>query len=118
MNIEHIYLCAEFDVDIQHHSSPAGAMMAQIGSTSAVSVVDPQLAEIIASVPQINQWKLDQEIDFEHKTNRGQTVQRHLGKIADSMADWEGAVAECLNLTTADKNAIKGKNPFNQELQR
>ena len=92
-------------------------MTAQIGSTSAVPVMDPRLVEVIASVPTANQWKLDQEIDFEHK-NRGQTIPRHLGRIADSMADWEGTVATCLDLNAADENAIRGKNPFNQALQR
>ena len=97
---------------------PAAAMTAQIGSTSAVPPEDPCLAEIIASVPLNNRCKLDQEIDFEHKNNRGQTISRHLGKIADSMENWEGAVADCLNLDASDQSTIRGKYPFNQELQR
>lgn len=104
-------------MDIQDHSSLAAPVTGQIGSTSAVPVMDPWLAEIIASVPPTNRWKLDQELDFEHKNRRGQTIPKHLGKIADSMENWE-TVAEYLNLSASDKSAIRGKYPFDQELQR
>ena len=108
----HFHICADFKADIEH--PPAAAMTAQSGSTSAEPPEDSRLAEIIASVPPNNRWKLEQEIDFEHKINTG-TIPRHLGKIADSMESWEGAVADCLNLTAGDKSAIRGKD---QELQR
>ena len=35
----------------------------------------------------------------------------HLGKIADSMYEWEGAVADHLGLTQVDVEAIKMKHP-------
>lgn len=56
--------------------------------------------------------KLDQVLDFE---NGG--VPLHLGKIADSMHEWEGPVAEQLCLTLADVAAIKTKHPFELRLQ-
>ena len=34
-------------------------------------------------------------------------VPKHLGQIADSMHEWEGAVAEELGLTMADVEEIK-----------
>ena len=40
-----------------------------------------------------------------------------LGKIADSMCEWEGAVADQLELTTVDVAAIKVKYPTNLPLQ-
>ena len=91
-------------------------MTAQIGSISAVPEMDPRLVEIIDSVPYSNQWKLDQEIDFEHKNNMGQTISKHLGKIAYSIENWE-TLAEHLDLSASDKTAISGKYPFDQELQ-
>ena len=56
--------------------------------------------------------KLDQVLDFE---NGG--VPLHLGKIADSMHEWEGPIAEQLGLTLADVAAIKTKHPFDLRLQ-
>ena len=47
---------------------------------------------------------LDREIDCD---NCG--VLKHLGLIADSMSEWEGPIAECLDLTTADVAAIRDK---------
>ena len=76
------------------------------------------MAEILASVPPANQWKLDQQIDFEHKSVTGQTVSKHLGKIADSMKSWEGAVADCLGLGEADRNDIQERNRSKPAQQR
>ena len=49
--------------------------------------------------------RLDQVLDFEHGG-----VSRHLGKIADSMNEWEGSVADQLGLVPADVAAIKMEN--------
>ena len=51
-------------------------------------------------------------LDFE---NDG--VSKHLGLIADSMYEWEGQVAEQLDLTPADIAAIKEKYPGELKLQ-
>ena len=48
---------------------------------------------------------LDQVLDFKHGG-----VPHHLGRIADSMDTWEGAVAEELGLTTADVASIRRDN--------
>ncbi len=56
--------------------------------------------------------RLDQEIDYENGD-----VPLHLGRIADSMYEWEGKVAECLGLTQVDVKAIKAENPGKLELQ-
>ena len=55
---------------------------------------------------------LDKEIDF---CNKG--VPKHLGRIADSMEEWEGRIAEELGLTKADVANIKMKYPSNLKLQ-
>ena len=55
---------------------------------------------------------LDQVLDFE---NGG--VPKHLGEIADSMYEWEGPVAERLDLTLADVAAIKTEHPTKLHLQ-
>lgn len=55
---------------------------------------------------------MDQILDYE---NGG--VSKHLGQIADSMYEWEGAVAEGLGLTKADIAAIKMKHHSELRLQ-
>ena len=55
---------------------------------------------------------LDQVLD---SGNDG--VSKHLGQIADSMYEWEGAVAEQLELTEADIAAIGTKRPDELRLQ-
>ena len=44
-------------------------------------------------------------------------VARHIGRIADSMTEWEGAIAENLGLTPADVENIKTKHHFKLRLQ-
>ena len=51
-------------------------------------------------------------MDFDNKD-----VPLHLGKIADSMYEWEGPVAEQLGLTQVDFAAIKMKYPSELRLQ-
>ena len=57
------------------------------------------------------QW-LNKVLDFK---NVG--VSKHLGQIADSMYEWEGAIAEQLELTRADIAAIKAEYPGKLKLQ-
>jgi hypothetical protein len=61
---------------------------------------------------------LDREIDFEHRDDRGQLIPQHLGKIAESMTDWEGAIADHLGLSEPDRSDIRDKNPTQPKLQR
>ena len=77
-----------------------------------------RLAELLPSVPLASHWKLDKEIDFEHRNAAGEIIPRHLGKIADSMKDWEGAVADSLGLSEADRSNIREMHPFQAQLQR
>ena len=44
-------------------------------------------------------------------------VSKHLGQIADSMNEWEGSVAEELELSPADIIAIKTAHPSNFKQQ-
>ena len=44
-------------------------------------------------------------------------VSKHLGQIADAMYEWEGPIAEQLELTRADIAAIKAKHPGELKLQ-
>ena len=44
-------------------------------------------------------------------------VPKHLGEIADSIAEWEGKIAEELRLTEADVVAIKIQYPSNHRMQ-
>ena len=44
--------------------------------------------------------------------------ERHLGKIADSMAEWEGPIADELKLRTSDVEEIKTKHHQNLKLQK
>ena len=55
---------------------------------------------------------LDLVIDIE---NDG--VPKNLGKIVASMYEWEGRIADELELTPADVAAVKTKHPFDLKLQ-
>lgn len=59
-----------------------------------------------------NENLLDQELD---SMNDG--VSLHLGKIAASMCEWEGRLADELGLTPAEVAAIKYKYPSDLKLQ-
>ena len=72
---------------------------------------------MIASVPEVNLWKLDREIDFENVNIRGRMIPQHLSRIAACMSDWEN-LAIHLGLTKADQCAIVGLHKRNQGLQR
>ena len=76
------------------------------------------LDAVLSSVPDANRWKLDREIDFEHRDERDQLIPRHLGKMAESMTDWEGAIADHLGLSEPDRSDIRDKNPTQPKLQR
>ena len=55
---------------------------------------------------------LDQVIDSQHDG-----LPKHLGLIADSLAEWEGPIADELNLTRADVVSIKLNHPQRFNLQ-
>ena len=82
-------------------------------------VMARSLDDVVSSVPDANRWKLDQEIDFEHRDTLNQVIPEHLGRIANSiMVDWETTVADYLGLTEADRSDIRKKNPREPKLQR
>ena len=54
----------------------------------------------------LGKTRLDKEIDAD---NNG--VLKHLGQIADSMTEWEGRIADELNLTPADVASIHTQHP-------
>ena len=76
------------------------------------------LENVLSSVPDANRWKLDREIDFEHRDARGQVIPHHLGRIADSMTDWEGAIADHLGLSETDRSDIREMYSSKPKLQR
>ena len=43
--------------------------------------------------------------------------EKHLGEIADSMAEWEGPIADKLGLRVSDVAGIKAKYQHNLNLQ-
>ena len=47
----------------------------------------------------------------------GNGVLKHLGQIADSMAEWEGRISEELGLKPADVASIHTKHPRKLKLQ-
>lgn len=55
---------------------------------------------------------LDRKIDYD---NDG--VSRDLGRIADSMREWQGRIAEELDLNSSDVSAIRTKHPDELKLQ-
>ena len=83
-----------------------------------MATVQRKLAELVASIPESNRWKVDEAIDFENKDIRGRTVPQHLGQIAAVMTNWEGTVADLLGLTDTDTDDIAGKYPRKPLLQR
>ena len=79
---------------------------------------DTTLNEVMATVPSDNRWKLDEEIDFEHKDTRNQVIPKHLGRIAESMTDWEGTIADHLDLSESDRSDIRERNIREPKLRR
>ena len=55
---------------------------------------------------------MDEVLDFGHGG-----VSKHLGQIADKMYEWEGPIAEQLELTKADVAGIKIEYPNKLGLQ-
>ena len=76
------------------------------------------LPDLIASVPEVNRWKLDREIDFENKDIRGRTIPQHLGRIAAVMNKWEEELAIPLGLNETDLADIVDRNMLKPGLQR
>ena len=73
------------------------------------------LDDVLSPVPDA---KLDLEIDYEHRDERGQLIPRHLGEIARSMTDWEGVIADHLGLSEPVRREIRCKYPNRLELQK
>jgi hypothetical protein len=61
---------------------------------------------------QVDSLSLNKEIDSD---NDG--VPKHLGQIADAMAEWEGKISDALELTEADVAGIKTRSPSSLGLQ-
>ena len=76
------------------------------------------LDSILFSIPDAKRTKLDREIDYEHRDARGQVIPQHLGRIAESMIDWEGVIADHLGLSEPDRSDIREKNHNRPSLQR
>ena len=60
---------------------------------------------------------LDKPIDYKHE-QRGQLIPKDLGRIADGMKEWKGAVADALGLTDADVANIEGNHQSKLGLQK
>ena len=76
------------------------------------------VADLIASIPEVNRWKLDKEIDFENKNVLGHRVQQHLERIAAVMTNWREDFATHLGLTLTDQSDIMERNHRQPGLQR
>ena len=76
------------------------------------------LDDVLSSVPDAVRWKLDREIDFDHRDGRGQVIPEHLGRIAESMVEWEGVIADQLGLGEPDRSDVRKRNPNRPSLQR
>ena len=71
-----------------------------------------------STIPDSKRWILNKRIDFLNNNERGQTVPRDLGKIAESVVEWDGAVGDELDLSTEDRIYIRGKAEDNCRKQR
>ena len=69
-------------------------------------------ASYLASVPQSKRYKLDKKLDFNHGG-----VPIDLSTIASSMDEWEGNIAEQLQLTRPEIEDIKMEYPGKLSLQ-
>ena len=85
---------------------------------SKTSMAQRGLADLIASIPESNRWKVDKEIDFENTDFRGRIIPQHLGRIAADMTDWEGEIADLLRLTRAEREDIIERYPRKPLFQR
>ena len=54
----------------------------------------------------VGEWHLNAEVEW-----------MHLGRIANSIVEWEGPIAKSLSLTEADVAEIKTKHPRSLKLQ-
>lgn len=83
-----------------------------------MAVQSLKMADLIASIPASNRWKVDREIDFENTDIRGRTVPQHLGRIAAEMTNWEDTIGDLLGLTATDRADIVEKYSRKPSLQR
>ena len=97
-------------------AAPASSAQPMSRTTHTLDVFD-----IIASVPAAVRWKLDQEIDFEHRDIRDQVIPQDLGRmIADVLQWWTSKTLwrNLLGLSVADRNKITLRNSNKPKLQR
>jgi hypothetical protein len=92
--------------------------MAEKRKTAMSQSIQRRMADLIASIPASNQWKVDREIDFENTDIQGRTIPQHLGKISAEMTNWDGEIADFLGLTRADREDIMERYPRKPPLQR
>ena len=99
----------------------SGRTVAGIGPEARISSRTPQKGAITNNFDlncaftlqtAITQLELVDALD-----SRSPVVQTHLGEIADTMHEWEGSVADNLELTRADVASIKTKYPNKLNLQ-
>ena len=84
----------------------------------SLAVMVKTFETVVASVPTVDSWKLDKEIDFENRDDRGQVIPKHLGRIAESMTGWEGDMADHLDLSEADRSDVRQSHIGEPKLQR
>ena len=78
--------------------------------TTAASIHDNIVHTVFfKDVAEVN---LDKVLDHDGKS------ELHLGKIADAMIDWEGKIAEYLNLSSPDVHEIKTAHSARLDLQK
>lgn len=68
----------------------------------AVDFIQQKASSSLSVAPRVVMDRLIQVLDFESGG-----VPKHLGKIADFVYEWEGKVADELELTKTDVNSIK-----------
>ena len=83
-----------------------------IASMKLASDLTHPTAAVAPQPPQVAPMSLDDVLD-----SKSSGVAKHLGEIADSMCEWEGSVAENLELTQADVANIKTEFPKKMNLQ-
>ena len=100
-----------FFVRIREANSPYHAISFDL-------VMARRLNDVLDSVPTVDRWKLEKEIDYEHKNPLGHVVPKHLGRISESMTDWEGDIADHLGLNEPDRSDIRERYIGEPRLQR
>ena len=62
-------------------------------------------------IPESRLWILDSKIDFSNTNSNGETIPRHLGRIAETITgQWESSIGDELGLSVSDRNTIRRKH--------